>query len=116
MTTHTTTSPQGIMYRLVQQAESDFLNDRRAYQRFPFFRLVALKDDARVRTAFVRDISESGMGLLHDFELHRDERMEILVGSERRTLQACVRNCEPVGDGWWISACRIDLDCVGNGD
>ena len=110
MTMHTTTSPQGLMYRLVQQAESDFNNDRRTYQRFPYFRPVALRFETVLHTAFVRDISESGMGLLHNFELHRDERFEILVGTERRTLQACVRNSEPIGDGWWISGCQIELD------
>jgi hypothetical protein len=95
------------MYRLVQQAESDFHNDRRTYHRFPFFRPVTLKIDGLTRPAFIRDISDMGLGLLHNLELKRDEQIEISVGSERRTLQASVRSCQQIGDGWYISGCSI---------
>jgi hypothetical protein len=107
MSTNTATNPKALMYRLVQQAESNYHSDRRTYQRFPFFGPITLKVDELSRPAFVRDISDNGMGLFHNFELKRDEQIDILVSGEQRTLQACVKTCQQVGDGWYISGCRI---------
>jgi hypothetical protein len=107
MSTSAASNPKALMYRLVQQAESDFHSDRRTDHRFPFFRPATIKVDGLTRPAFIRDVSEMGMGLLHNLELTRDEQIEISVGSERRTLTALVRRCQQIGEGWYISGCRI---------
>jgi hypothetical protein len=108
MTTKTkqNTSSDRLMYRLVLQAETDFNDDRRSERRFPFFRHVSVQVDAQSFTAFSRDISASGIGLLHSMELPLKD-VVIIVDGHRQGLLARVVRCESFGEGWYISGCKI---------
>jgi hypothetical protein len=95
-----------LIYRLVAQAEADFNDDRRAEKRFPFFHPVSLWLDGRAFSGFSRDISASGIGLLHDGELSLKE-IDIIVAGHRQPLAALVVRCEPCGLGWYSSGCKF---------
>lgn len=95
-----------LMYRLLFEAETDFNNDRRSKKRYPFFRPVSVKVDGHSYSAFTREISATGFGLLHNMELPLKE-VEILVAGQRQTLRAEVERCEPCGEGWYISGCKV---------
>jgi hypothetical protein len=108
MTANSTSStrPSNLMYRLLFQAETDFNNNRRSEQRFPFFRPVSIRVDGLSLTAFTREISASGIGLMHNMDLPKKE-VEILIAGERQVLPARVERCDPSGEGWFISGCTI---------
>jgi PilZ domain len=108
MTTNeeTRTSSDRLMYRLVLQAETDFNDDRRSEKRFPFFRPVTVQVDGQSFSAFSRDISASGIGLLHNMELPLKD-VVIIVDGHRQGLRARVVRCESLGEGWYISGCKI---------
>jgi hypothetical protein len=108
MTTNakTLTSSDRLMYRLVLQAETDFNDDRRSEKRFPFFRPVTVQVDGRSISAFSRDISASGIGLMHNMELPLND-VVIIVDGHRQGLQARIVRCESLGQGWYISGCKI---------
>jgi hypothetical protein len=101
-----TTGSNKLMYRLLFEAETDFNNDRRSEKRFPFFRHVSINVDGHSYSAITREISASGFGLMHNMELPLKE-VEILVAGQRQTLRAEVERCEPCGEGWYISGCKV---------
>jgi hypothetical protein len=57
-------------------------------------------------SAFTREISATGFGLLHNMQLPLKE-VGLLVAGQRQTLRAEVERCEPCGEGWYISGCKI---------
>ena len=95
-----------LMKRLVFQAETDFNSDRRTEPRFPFFRPVSIRVGDLSFSAFTREISASAMGLLHNMLLPCAE-VEIWVEGHRPGLRARIERCEPCGEGWFISGCKI---------
>ena len=104
--TETSTGSDRLMYRLVLQAETDFNDDRRSERRFPFFRTVSVQVDGQSFSAFSRDISASGIGLMHTMELPLRD-VVIIIDGHRQGLQARVVRCESFGEGWYISGCKI---------
>src|SRR4051812_18425205 len=56
---------EGLMSDLLLLAEADFKDDRRSEKRYPFFRAASVQMDNRSFSAFTREISASGLGLLH---------------------------------------------------
>lgn len=92
--------------------------ERRAHKREPYMRPVSLG----VETArsvqrfwcFSRDISASGIGLLHAMPIEPGEAT-VTVYSDTAgpvRLRAEIEWCEPCGDAWYISAARF-LDATG---
>ena len=87
-------------------------NDRRVDQRFAFFTTVTMRPRSgrgKVISAFSREISVSGIGLLHATPLVSGEDYEVDIRIEevhcKRTCRAVW--CRPVGDGWFLSGCRF---------
>jgi hypothetical protein len=104
------------IHELVVEAYDEGKRDRRAEIRYPFFRAVGLQVDGQRVSAFSREISPSGIGLLHNMELPPTE-VEVTVPSRRgHSVRMRVRIvwCRPCGEGWYISGGRL-VDVVGIG-
>jgi hypothetical protein len=86
--------------------------ERREETRHPFFRPVTIALDAGrglKLSAFSREISASGIGLLHNMPLPAGE---VQVTIERcaggtATIRAEIIWCQPCGEGWYLSGARF---------
>lgn len=82
--------------------------DRRAVRRVPYFGpvIVGLKGDRSVNlSAFARDISPSGIGLVHLMPLDKGPviiQLTMPTGN-RVELLTEIRWCRDYGDGWYAS-------------
>ena len=93
-----------------REQERQRSQDRRAGERrCPFFRPASIiresESDHRY-SAFTRDISMSGIGLLHDFQLGL-EVIDVLLADETRPLRLDVQWCRSCGAGWFVSGGRF---------
>ena len=74
--------------------------------RHAFFRPVSIEvDDGHQYSAFSREISSSGIGLIHNVELP-DGDVEITISSEQGysiRVRTNIMWCQPCGEGWYIS-------------
>jgi hypothetical protein len=90
---------------LVEARANDKRQDRWGI-RYPFFRVVSIETpDGNHFTAFSRDISASGIGLLHSVELPTGD-VEISITTGRGysvKVTTRVSWCQPCGEGWYIS-------------
>jgi hypothetical protein len=96
------------IHDLLQEAIHDF-NERRSEQRYPLFRRATLFRRGQRFSAFTRDISVAGIGLLHGVELQPGE-IEVSIAGERGygvRVRAAVVWCRYCGDGWYISGARF---------
>ena len=73
--------------------------------RSPFFFPVSITlDDGRCYSAFSRDLSQSGIGFLHNMELPANEvEVRILGGGYCVKARVRILWCKPCGEGWYIS-------------
>ena len=79
-------SPGKAIYQLIVEAKAALKADRRGDVRYAFFRPVSIElDDGHVHSAFTREISETGIGLVHNMPLGEGE-VEISVRSEICTM------------------------------
>jgi hypothetical protein len=92
----------GQLHELLLQAKTDFHLDRRSEPRYPYFRPVSVQVDGQIFSAFSRDISAFGIGLMHNMELPLKE-VEITVAGTQQTLRARLERCESFGEGWYLS-------------
>lgn len=86
--------------------------DRRESERFPFFQPVTItaEHDRPVSlSAFSRDISECGMGLLLYWPLKRGAAHMIIHLSETDEISVAgeVCWCHPCGQGWYTAGIRF---------
>lgn len=98
-------SGMGI-HELVVEAHQDSRKDRRAETRYPLFRQIVLQTASGTAcTAFTREISSVGIGLLHNVQLVPGE-VELSIPS-RKGYSIRVRTkilwCQPCGEGWYLS-------------
>lgn len=100
------TSAGKAIYQLIVEARSKENKDRRRDVRHAFFRPVWIDvDDGHRYSAFSREISSSGIGLIHNVELSNGE-VEITVSSEQGysiRVRTKIMWCQPCGEGWFIS-------------
>ena len=99
-------APGRVIYDLIVEAQHAATGDRRIEVRFAFFRPVAINfDDGRSISAFSREISAAGIGLIHNVDIPLGE-LELCVSSERGCLVR-VRTeivwCQLCSPGWYIS-------------
>lgn len=102
------------IYDLMAQARSDDQMDRRGAARYPFFRPVTLASaggDLGPHHAFTRELSRTGLGLLHSVQLtpgvftvsiHHDD-------GRRTSLPTELLWCRPCGEGWYLSGGKFVL-------
>ena len=106
-------STQQIVDRLVDMAQAADMADRRTDQRYPFFQPVSLSIDGGGRnrfsfSAFSRDISADGMGLLHNMPLRPGEAvLKVYEDSGEVAIPCEIKWCEPCGEGWFLSGVRF---------
>lgn len=102
---------------LMFEARSDDQLDRRGAARYPFFRpvrIVPAEGRLAEHTAFTRELSTTGVGLLHNVRL-RPGLVTIALrtqdGDEVR-LPTEILWCRPCGDGWYVSGGKFILPSV----
>ena len=99
-------SPGKAIYQLIVEAKVPHKTDRRGDVRYALFRPVSIElDDGQSLSAFTREISETGIGLIHSMDLPEGE-VEISVRSEcgyAVRVRTRIVWCESCGDGWFIS-------------
>jgi hypothetical protein len=86
--------------------------ERRAQKRASFFspvRFSQAQDPSRQFTCFSRDISATGIGLLHYMAIEPGEVVltipSVLSGDVR--IRSEIVWCRPCGDGWYMSGARF---------
>jgi hypothetical protein len=84
------------------------LIERRSKVRYPFFCPATLRfEHGRPNSfsVFTRDLSRSGVGLLHGMELPRQTARLTISPDSAEAVELCVEIawCRPCGDGWFIS-------------
>ena len=94
--------------RLIEHAKDEAQKDDRAQPRFPLFQPVSLRRGLQCLSAFSRDISEVGIGLLHDMPIGGEYTISIRDGfGADYELAGEVLWCRPCGQGWYISGVRF---------
>ncbi len=98
--------------RWVTQAAGERSNSRRQFTRLPFFHRATVRIEGLETTeisAFTKDISRTGIGLIHDVKLDsRTVTVEIQsVGGTVATVQAETVWSKPIGEGWNVSGMRF---------
>lgn len=99
-----------LVHRLLGEAKEKN-TERRAEKRDPFFKAIRLSfvGENRQFTCFSRDISPSGIGLLHYLTVEPG-RVVLTVPSDAcgdiRILAEIVW-CRPCGEGWYVSGARF---------
>jgi hypothetical protein len=105
-----TRSPGKAIYQLIVEAQNNEKKDRRHEVRFAFFRPVSIHaDDGSRYSAFSREISASGIGLIHNLALQPGE-VEISISHEHGysiRVRTQLVWCRPCGEGWFISGGRF---------
>jgi len=113
MSANTNASPttDEILTELVKVALKDTDNNRRSETRFPFFRPISVQMDNHSFSAFTREVSLSGIGLLHSMELPLKE-VSVTIAGQPDPLFVQIERCDPIGEGWYISGGRlVDSNC-----
>lgn len=86
-------------------------HDRRDAERHPFFQPVTIlaAGKASSHRAFTREISRTGIGLVHDGALDLGEIGLVIHDGSAEPVQLRVELlwCRPSGDGWYISGGRF---------
>jgi hypothetical protein len=98
---------------LIRQAQKNDRRDRAASERYSFFRPVSIKTaSGRRYSAFSREISEVGIGLLHDMALASGQTVCEIISPDGTptTLTLNIIWCEPCGEGWYISGGEFVTD------
>ena len=100
------TQPGLAIHQLIGEALCESKQDRRTEPRYPFFRRISVGlSEGHRYSAFTREISASGIGLVHNFELAPGE-VELSIPSERGCVvrvRTRIVWCKPCGDGWFLS-------------
>src|SRR4051812_46863472 len=95
-----------VIYRLIDESEVSDKRDRRGVSpRHPFFRPVSVCVNGCKLSAFSRDMSETGIGLLHSFDLQLGETEIVISSVKGYSVSVLTRIvwCRPCGEGWYFS-------------
>lgn len=94
--------------QLMFEARSDDQMDRRGAARYPFFRpvqIVPATGKMRKHTAFTRELSTTGVGLLHSMPLPPGMVTIVLFTQDGVSVRLPTEILwhRPCGDGWYVS-------------
>ena len=92
------TSSEQLLQELLLQANAELTDDRRAEPRLPFFRAVSVRVESRSYSAFIREISLSSIGMLHNMQLPLEE-VTVTVAGQRRGISCQNRTMRTVRRG-----------------
>ena len=98
---------------LVDKARAADKDERRQSQRFPFFQPVTITAEHSrpvALSAFSRDISESGMGLLLYWPLKPGSANLVIYFDQEDPVSVTgyVTWCRPCGQGWYTAGISFD--------
>ncbi len=98
-----------IVHQLLDEARAQELTDRRAEMRHPYFAPVDVRMNDTHLSAFAREISPLGIGLLHNAPLPAEVVTIRLRGPQGTNLaiQTQILWCKPCGEGWYLSGGRF---------
>lgn len=102
-----------VIDRLISEDREYNQKERRSVQRLPFFRPATLwlgRQQEEPQSCFVRDISERGIGMVHQFNPAPDRMGTIGIHrlwDEPMVFRANCRWSECWGSGWFISGWNI---------
>ncbi len=97
-----TANSQLLLQELMNVAEAEFNSERRTDVRLPFCRVVSIEIAGEMHRGFIREISLSSVGLLHDGPLPLGEA-EVTVSGQREGFRVAIVRCQPCGEGWYLS-------------
>lgn len=105
-----------VVTRVLFEARGEANLDRRENGRVPFFKPVEIrpKDQHSPRiSAFSRDLSANGIGLLHIMPIDQGEVVVRIPSRYRKfyELRVAIEWCQDCGEGWYMSGGRL-LDVV----
>ncbi len=103
-------APGKVIYEVIVEAQNAATGDRRVDVRFAFFRPVAINfDDGRSISAFTREISAWGIGLVHNVEVPRGQVELCVVGEQGFAIRVRTEIlwCQTCSDRWFISGGRF---------
>lgn len=101
-----------VVERLLSATRAGEGAERRAFERHPLFAPVTLRPvdmtSAHI-SAFSREISQGGVGLLHYLPLKSGAiyRLSMQQGDAQLETLAEVVWCRAAGEGWYMSGCRF---------
>ena len=107
-----------VVDRLLRDSRND-LPDRRNEDRRPFFRPVSITlrgAEVEKLSAFSREISNTGIGLLHNLEVKPGETVITIYNGDANPvyMRARILWCKAAGEGWYLSAAQfIDVTFAG---
>ena len=93
------------IYQILREARAHAKKETRDEFRYPFFRPVAIDVGKFRLTGFSREVSETGIGLLHNGYLIPGEA-EITIPTEQGysvQIRTQIVWCTPCGQDWYIS-------------
>ena len=108
-----------VVDRLLKEPREISAREARGEVRQPFFRPVSLalrNGPVEKLSAFTREISASGVGLLHNAPIPSGETVITLTGASGTPihLRAYIVWCKPCGEGWYLSGAHfIDVTFSG---
>ena len=93
------------VYEILREAQANDKKEVRSQERYAFFRPVTVHVGKQQISAFSREVSETGIGLLHSSALPLEE-VEVTIPTEQGysvRIRTRMFWCEPCGEGWHIS-------------
>jgi hypothetical protein len=93
------------VYEILREARAGQKREYREKVRYSFFRPVTINVGTKSFSAFSREVSECGIGLLHSTEL-QPGLVEVTIPTEQGYSVRIRTNllwCHAAGEGWYIS-------------
>jgi hypothetical protein len=98
--------PEGaILYDLLRIACDSYDRETRREMRYAFYQLVTIRSGEVEYDGFSRDISPTGIGLMHQADLPL-EQVDVVLSTENTesvSLRVQIEWCRPLGQGWYLS-------------
>jgi hypothetical protein len=104
-TTDEVMTPKQAISCLVADAKEFAEKERRSETRFPFFRHASVDLDGHFHAVYTRNISDSGIGLMHTMDLPLCGVELCIMTDVNRILKLRARVvwCEPCSSGLYVS-------------
>jgi hypothetical protein len=106
MTNGETSKRLGLeVYQILREARASEKKERRDTVRYAFFRPVTILIGENRLSGFSREVSETGIGLLHNANLTPGE-VEVVIPTEQGFsvhIRTQIQWCTPCGEDWYIS-------------
>lgn len=98
--------PEGaILYDLLRIACDSYERETRREMRYAFYQSMTIRLGEMEYDGFSRDISPTGIGLMHQVDLPL-EPIDVLLSTaagESVSLRVQLEWCRPLGQGWYLS-------------